>query len=54
MRRFVWGLVLGFGLTYGYYEWDYYTVKAKAWFADASSAPDADEKVDRLFSRSKD
>lgn len=51
MRRFLWGLALGFGLTYGYYEWDTFVVSAKHWFAAASSAPDADDKVDRMFER---
>lgn len=49
MRRFVWGLVLGVGLTWGYYEWDRLVWTSKQWFAAASSAPGAKEKVDDLF-----
>jgi len=49
MRRFVWGFVLGVSLTLGYYEWDRIVWTSKQWFAAASSAPDAKEKVDDMF-----
>ena len=51
MRQFVWGLVLGIGLTWGYYEWDSIAGTSRHWFAVASSAPGADTKVDELFTR---
>jgi hypothetical protein len=51
MRRFFTGLLLGVALTYGWYERGYYLDAAKQWFAEASSDPDAEDKLDDLFSR---
>jgi hypothetical protein len=53
MRHFIYGLVVGIGLTYGYLEWDSLAWQAKQWFAEASSAPRASEKVDKLFARER-
>ena len=53
MRRFMWGLVLGIGLTYGYYEWVNLVWSSKQWFAAASAAPGAEQKVDGLFARDR-
>jgi hypothetical protein len=53
MRHFVYGLVVGIGLTYGYLEWDSLASEAKQWFAEASSAPHASKKVDELFARER-
>ena len=49
MRRFVWGLVVGVGLTWGYYEWDHLVWTSKQWFAAASAAPGAKDRVKELF-----
>ena len=51
MKQFMYGLVLGVGFMWGYYEWDSIVWQSKRWFAAASSAPEAEKKVDELFSR---
>ena len=52
MRRFVAGLLLGLASMYWYaYQMEAVVQAASDWFAQASSDPDAKEKVDKMTSR---
>ena len=52
MRRFLAGLLLGIASMYWYtYHKDAFLQSVKQWFAEASADPDAQEKIDKMFSR---
>jgi len=52
MRRFVAGLLLGLASMYWYaYQKDVFLQTASDWFAQASSDPNAKEKIDKMTSR---
>jgi hypothetical protein len=52
MRRFVAGLLLGMASMYWYaYQKDAFLQTASDWFADASSDPNAKQKIDKMISR---
>jgi hypothetical protein len=52
MRRFVAGLLLGLASMYWYaYQKDTFLQAASDWFAQASSDPNAKEKIDKMTSR---
>jgi len=52
MRRFVAGLLLGLASMYWYaYQKDTFLQAASDWFAEASSDPNAKEKIDKMTSR---
>jgi hypothetical protein len=49
MRRFIWGVLVGWAVTYGYINWDSFVFGAQDWFARASAAPDSRAKIDKMF-----
>jgi hypothetical protein len=54
MRRFLAGLLLGVASMYWYtYQKDAFMEEVKQWFADASSDPEAEAKINKMFSGKK-
>jgi len=52
MRRFVAGLLLGWASMYWYaYQKETFLQATSDWFAEASSDPNAKEKIDKMTSR---
>lgn len=52
MRRFLAGLLLGVASMYWYtYQKDAFLEGVKDWFAAASSDPEAEAKIDKMFSQ---
>jgi hypothetical protein len=54
MRQFLAGLLLGLGVMYWWtYQKEAFLDQVHVWFAEASSDPDADAKIEKMTSRKR-